>query len=369
MLRNQSGLRLAMSSDFTETSRFASLAEGDGVFLESLGAAVLRGDPDQIRSLRECTRGRALRIERARCLRASGSVPDCAAHSASFADTASATWGLQATRGSSRYTGRGIRVAVLDTGIDLEHPDFTDGEIISHSFVPGVTIDDPNGHGTHCAGILRGPKDPAARPRYGVASDADLYIAKVLDDQANGSDGDILAGIDWAIRNGCAVVSMSLGTAVLAGTAHSGVYEEIARRALAAGSLLIAAAGNSSARPARVAPVEHPANCPSIVSVGAVGPDLALAPFSNANEGAEDCGVDLVGPGIAVGSSVPRPTLYETQSGTSPAVPYVAGIAALLAEAHPEARGAALRDLLLERALALPNAERDAGAGLAQAPQ
>jgi subtilisin family serine protease len=103
--------------------------------------------------------------------------------------------------------------------------------------------------------------------------------------------------------------------------------------------------------------------------VGAVGPDLALAPFSNANEGAEDCGVDLVGPGIAVGSSVPRPTLYETQSGTSPAVPYVAGIAALLAEAHPEARGAALRDLLLERALALPNAERDAGAGLAQAPQ
>jgi len=79
--------------------------------------------------------------------------------------------------------------------------------------------------------------------------------------------------------------------------------------------------------------------------------------------------VDLVGPGIAVGSSVPRPTLYETQSGTSPAVPYVAGIAALLAEAHPEARGAALRDLLLERALALPNAERDAGAGLAQAPQ
>ena len=78
MMRNQSGLRLAMSSDFTETSRFASLSEGDGVFLESLGAAVLRADPDQIRSLRECTRGRPLRIERARCLRASGSVPDCA---------------------------------------------------------------------------------------------------------------------------------------------------------------------------------------------------------------------------------------------------------------------------------------------------
>ena len=199
--------------------------------------------------------------------------------------------------------------------------------------------------------------------------DADLYIAKVLDDQANGSDGDILAGIDWAIRNGCAAVSMSLGTAVLPGTAHSEVYEEIARRALGAGSLLIAPAGNSSARPDKVAPVEHPANCPSILSVGAVGPDLELAPFSNANQDSEGCGVDLVGPGIAVRSSVPGPALYETQNGTSPAVPFVAGVAALLAEAYPTARGAALKDLLLTQALTLPIVARDAGAGLAQAPE
>ena len=237
-----------MSSDFTDTSRFASVSEGDGVLLESLNAAVVRGDPDQMRALAEYRRGRPIRIERERSLRASGSLPDRAAHGVSFADTTSSTWGLQATRGSSRYTGRGIRVAVLDTGIDLEHPDFTNGEIISRAFIPGVTIDDPNGHGTHCAGILRGPKDPAARPRYGVASDADLYVAKVLDGHANGSDGDILAGIDWAIRNGCAVVSMSLGTAVLAGTPYSEVYEQIARRALAAGTVLLAAAGNSSAQ-------------------------------------------------------------------------------------------------------------------------
>jgi subtilisin family serine protease len=76
-----------------------------------------------------------------------------------------------------------------------------------------------------------------------------------------------------------------------------------------------------------------------------------------------------LGPGIAVRSSVPGPTLYETQNGTSPAVPYVAGVAALLGEAYPTARGAELRDLLLKQALALPIAARDAGAGLAQAPQ
>jgi subtilisin family serine protease len=369
MLRHRSGLRVAMSSDFNGTSPFASVPEGEGVLFESLSAAVVRGDPDQIRSLAECTRGRPIRVERERFLVASRADAGPQIRRRSFADTASATWGLQATRSASRYSGRGVRVAILDTGLDLHHPDFRDRPIVARSFLRTEDVDDPNGHGTHCAGILCGPKDPAAVPRYGVASDADLYIAKVLDDEANGSDGDILAGIDWAISNGCAVVSMSLGTAVLAGAAHSEVYEEIARRALGAGSLLIAPAGNSSARPDKIAPVEHPANCPSILSVGAVGPDLELAPFSNANHDGEGGGVDLVGPGIAVRSSVPGPTLYETQNGTSPAVPYVAGVAALFGEAYPTVRGAELRDLLLKQALALPIAARDAGAGLAQAPQ
>ena len=164
-----SGSRCRLTS--TDTSHFASVSEGDGVLFESLSAAVVRGDPDQIRSLAKYTRGRPIRIERERFLQCEWRPPlDPQTQRRSFADTDSATWGLQATRSASRYTGRGIRVAILDTGLDLQHPDFRERSIVARSFLRTDGVDDPNGHGTHCAGILCGPKDPAAVPRYGVAS-------------------------------------------------------------------------------------------------------------------------------------------------------------------------------------------------------
>jgi subtilisin family serine protease len=370
ILRNATGLRMGVSSDFDGSVRQTHLAPGEGMLFERLGAALLHGDPDQARALANRTDGEMLLVEPERYVRASGLADGPTATTLPLADTTLATWGLQATRIlSSRYAGRGIRVAILDTGVDLQHPDFAGRMIVSQSFVTGLPVDDGNGHGTFCVGVACGPQQPSQPPRYGIAFGADLYIARVLDDNAGGTDGNILAGIDWAVRNNCAVISMSLGSPVAVGDSYPYVYEQVAARALAAGSLLIAPAGNESQRPDTIAPVEHPANCPSIVAIGALDPSFAVAPFSNGGLNSNGGEVNLAAPGIAIFSAAPRPTLYQTASGTSMAAPYAAGIAALLAEANPTARGAALQALLLQSFVALVAPARDVGAGLVQAPQ
>ncbi|MDB5886234.1 MAG: putative in family peptidase [Polaromonas sp.] len=118
-------------------------------------------------------------------------------------DTAALTWGLQASKvATSNFTGNGIKVAILDTGLALAHPDFVGRPMVSKSFIAGiVSANDGHGHGTHCTGTSCGPlKHPIGR-RYGVAHKALIHIGKVLSDQGSGVDGGILAGIDWAIGN------------------------------------------------------------------------------------------------------------------------------------------------------------------------
>jgi subtilisin len=142
----------------------------------------------------------------------------------------------------------------------------------------------------------------------------------------------------------------------------------VAQRALAAGTLIIAAAGNDSVRPDSIAPVDHPANCPSILAIAAIDAYLRIAPFSCGGINAGGGEINLAAPGVAIRSAWLRPDLYRTDSGTSMASPYVAGIAALLAEANPSARGGDLRALLTQSALSLALPARDVGAGLIQAP-
>jgi subtilisin len=365
-LYNSAGLKLCVSSELDGAVRQACLTSGEGVVFAALGAALLCADPDQSSALARAAPSQAFVIEPERRLRGSDIVaPNLAAHR----PVEAASWALRATRSlSSPFSGRGVGVAILDSGLDLRHPDFAERAIVSQSFVTGFGVEDGNGHGTHSAGVACGPRSTGVSPGYGVAWAADLYIARVLDDDACGVDGDVLAGIDWAMRQGCAVIELSLGTPVLAGEGHSQLYEEIARRALCAGSLLVAPAGNHSSRPDRLAPVQHPAHCPSILAVGAVDEDLAVAPFSNATlPGGGQVG--LVAPGDCVATAAPRPTLHRSVSGTSVAAPCVAGVAALWAQAQPAARGEALRDLLLRTCLRLPAAAQDMGAGLVQAPQ
>lgn len=285
-------------------------------------------------------------------------------------DTAEAIWGVH-TVGADRspFTGRGIKLAILDTGLDLDHPDFAGRRIVHRSFVEGEGVDDVQGHGTHCAGTAAGSVRTEGGTRYGVAPDAELHIAKVLSDRGAGREGDILAGLVWAADEGCAVISMSLGRTVRPGEARTPEYEEAASYALDRGALVLAAAGNDSRREyGLIAPVSEPANAPSILAVGALDPMLHVAPFSNGGIDGQGGEVDLAAPGVGILSTVPMPRRYASFDGTSMACPHAAGIAALWAESDPRLRGRALGEALIlaTRTLDLPG--RDVGAGLVRAP-
>jgi len=418
-LTSAAGLSVASTADFEATGvTVESMGGADALVFDNIGVAIVDAPPDQIQAVSvaagddnailaieperivyalqddwtamadvslpvsagELPASPAISIEYLKGYRDAvnhlvnkliGGAPEEAsaeAIAAAFSET-ELTWGLQATRAAaSRFTGRGIRVAVLDTGLDLGHPDFAGRAITSRSFIQGQAVQDGHGHGTHCIGTSCGPQRPNRLPRYGIAFEAEIFAGKVLNNSGSGADGGILAGIDWAISNRCQIVSMSLGARVLPGQTFSQVYERAAQRALAAGTLIIAAAGNDSNRPGTIMPVGHPANCPSIMAVAALDQQLQVARFSNAGLNPQGGQVDIAGPGVAVRSSWPRPTLYNTISGTSMATPHVAGIAALFAQSNPTARGGALMNLLIQRARRLTLPARDVGAGLVQAP-
>lgn len=263
------------------------------------------------------------------------------------------TWGLNACRvPPSARSGSGIRVAVLDTGMDLGHPDFAGRVIVSQSFV-GQAVQDLHSHGTHCIGTACGPRAPAGNiPRYGVAWASRIYVGKVLANSGSSVGGSVLAGMNWAIANRCSVISMSLGS-------QSGVqaaYTAAGQAALNNGCLIIAAAGNAAAG------TGAPANSPTIMSVASLDPNLAPSNFSNFGK------IEIAAPGRDVFSSVPRPTRYGTKSGTSMAAPHVAGCAALWAQTSPNLRGMALWNRLLASARPLPFAVSRVGRGLVQAP-
>jgi subtilisin family serine protease len=417
-LRDAAGLTVAASSDFDDGAvEGETLAEAEAIVFEDLAVALVDTPPDQLQALgaaaaEQPEESPILAIEPERVVyaiqdgcpevptasstRGSPGLPahflrgyrDAVNHltdkllaEAGLTAEVSAdgvvpsldeythTWGLQVTGASaSRSSGEGIRVAVLDTGIDELHPDFAGRSIESCSFVLGQAVQDSHGHGTHCIGTACGPQQPNRLPRYGAASGAEIYVGKVLSNQGSGGDGGILAGMNWAISNGCQVISMSLGAPVQPGQRYSLVYELVGRRAFWRGALIVAAAGNESERPAIIAPVGHPANCPSIMAVAALDVPLGVARFSCGGINPGGGQVDIAGPGVDVQSSWPRPTLYRRISGTSMATPHVAGIAALYAEAFPEARGRGLWALLIQNARRLTLPSRDVGIGLVQAP-
>jgi subtilisin family serine protease len=426
LLEDSAGLRVAHATDFTESAvSFDALTSADALVLSEVGVAVVTAEPGQMEKfgVEAPTKAGILAVEPERFVYAlatptigpdepdendrppAGPVPggmelspaaanylrgyrDALIHltdsllgsgisveaiglqPTAFVET-DFTWGLQATRAQlSSFTGKGIQVAVLDTGFDLNHPDFLNRPKVTSSFVPNQLVQDTHGHGTHCMGTACGPKTPALKPRYGIAYEASMFIGKVLSNEGSGTDGWILAGINWAVANRCPVVSMSLGRKANPGDAFPVAYEQAAQAGLTRGTLIVMAAGNESDRSHGViSPVGHPASCPSIMAVGAIDSAFRIANFSNRSINPNGGDVDIAGPGVAVRSSWPMPQRYNTISGTSMATPHVAGIAALYAQSSVSLRGLALWKKLVDTArniVTIPVA--DDGAGLAQAP-
>jgi subtilisin family serine protease len=371
--------------DFTDTSG------ADATVFDTLGIAVVSASPEQLGALQTAGEGQPVVLSVSPELvhhvlapadyvrgyrdgvadlsaRLDGGPAAAAAAAAPvFEDSSQSTWGLQATRSvQSALSGNGVKVAILDTGFDAVHPDFAGRSITTQSFVQGESPQDGHGHGTHCIGIACGPRTPSAGPRYGIAHQAEIFAGKVLSNSGSGTDAGILAGIDWAVASGCAVVSMSLGADIA--QAHP-PYTAAGQRALDRGVLLIAAAGNNAQRlQGNFGFVGVPANGPYIMAVGALDQQLAVPYFSARSLPGRGGQVDIAGPGWQVYSSWPMPGRYRSISGTSMAAPHAAGVAALWAEATGY-RGRELWSVLVQEADRLLAPSADVGSGLVIAPQ
>lgn len=201
-----------------------------------------------------------------------------------------------------------------------------------------------------------------------MATNAHIYVGKVLSNQGSGAQSWILNGMSWAANGGCKVLSMSLGSPVSEGESYDIAYERAAQFALSKGTLIVAAAGNDSRRSRnRFSPVASPADCPSILAVAAIDSELQVGDFSNRAINPSGL-VDIAAPGVEVYSSWPMPVRYRTLSGTSMATPHVAGIAALLFEKFPDATPEMIEKELRKNVRTLPLPAEDVGEGLSIAP-
>ncbi|MGW4966861.1 S8 family serine peptidase [Nonomuraea sp. NPDC004186] len=232
--------------------------------------------------------------------------------------------------------GAGVKVAVLDTGIDATHPDLAGRIAAAENFSSEKTAQDGHGHGTHVASIIAGN---GAKYR-GVAPEASLLVGKVLNNYGSGLSSDIIAGMQWAVDQKARVVSMSLGGCCPG--PDNPLDQALNKLSADSGALFVVAAGNDG----ESRQVGAPGTAASALTVAAVDRDDKLASFSSRGPTAIDYSLkpDISAPGVdivaarAAGTSMGEPAEdgYTTASGTSMATPHVAGAAALLAQQHPD---------------------------------
>lgn len=231
-------------------------------------------------------------------------------------------WGVRRIRAPeawSRTTGYKVKVGVIDTGVDFEHPD------LRHSLQRGINLlqrtmlpQDDNGHGTHIAGTIAAAN--RLEGMIGVAPRASIYPIKAFDYNGTAYVSDIILGIDWCVRNRMDVVNMSFGMSNRSKSLLSAV-----NNAYQSGVLIVASSGNDGKR----GEIDYPARYSQTIAVGATNRQGKIASFTNR------CGgIDIYAPGEKVSSCWPRNN-RKTMSGTSMATSHVTGAVALLLGLKP----------------------------------
>lgn len=249
-------------------------------------------------------------------------------------------------------TGRLVKVAVLDTGIEIGHPDLRKNLKKGINIInPYIVPNDDNGHGTHVAGIIG-----AGNNEYGivgVAPNISLVPVKVLDSGGKGTLTDLIDGLYWCIENDIQVINMSWGTSL-----SSETFTRAVKKVYRAGIVMIAAAGSNSSEGA----IDYPAAYKETVAVGAVSLTKNYLPYSNAGKG-----LNLVAPGSEILSTI-QGGAYGYMGGTSMAAAHVSGVAALMLQINSKLTPYQVRSTLTKSAEKLQELTSDQqGSGLIRA--
>ncbi|AXG81990.1 1,4-dihydropyridine esterase [Streptomyces paludis] len=252
------------------------------------------------------------------------------------------------------YTGVGVKVAVLDTGVDQTHPDLAGVSIARKDFSGSGNTVDHHGHGTHVASTIAGSGAKSGWKYFGVAPGAKIIDAKVIDDSGEGSESGIIAGMQWAVDQGAKIANMSIGGVDTPGTDP---LEAAVKKLSAEHDILFVVAAGNEGPDANT--ISSPGSSTSALTVGAVDGKDRIAGFSSVGPTSNGSlkpditapGVDIVAAKAAKGmDGSPAADGYVAMSGTSMATPHVAGAAALLAQQHPDWSGQRIKKALVSSA-------------------